>query len=658
MATPCLFSQLKKLLSILMCFNVTLILSLQGAQTFRGEKVWQYGRGIIQDFDWVGTSLFLATSTGIWHFDPAISKSLTKLNTMSSPPSNKFEAGNGWTYRLLSSKDGTRFISVDDDSILRVRNAQTGAVLASLVQRSTPHNFAWQPAGVLLAMEDYAPSEPEERRNQVGLWDTLTGKQVGTVGGYASPIVGLNWHPSSDLLAVRLADGTVVIEDVKHGKQLHKLVAASITTTSLEWSPDGTKLAAAGNRTSPVKIWRTDTFDILGASNQPTFVTNLAWNTDSKRLTGMLPDGTIRVWNIETGDVGQPPPETSNYVDYPVERLAWNGDQLAILDHSRQLYIWNTHTSNFIDEDLGFTGELQYLAASHNGKLIALSYRDADNVIILDGTNGTFKQSLIMPSAALLNISDMAWDPSDQYLAIGSEKTLYIWHFGANLQPQVVEVSDIYEPKISWSPDYTLAVVSKIFQKEELQFIDAKTSQQIFPKKQIPGLTSVSWSPDGRWLAMYRLNLQRESNSLPQQQIDVWDKSQNVGVTINFPFSGASRMAPEEYFLWQPDSSHLIGLTVGAKLFWRWHIGTSEADIFAAGPGSNQADQALPLTNNSRGDLLATIAFGGVQIFDANEGRQLLSLSEFATTPPFFGWGGNDQLFIYDSTVQAYQIER
>jgi len=651
-----LSSQLKNFLGVLICFSTLYVPFLQKIQIVHPEKVWQYGRGIIQDFDWVGPNLFLAASTGLWVYDPAADNSLSKLTAISTASSNKVEVGDGWTTQLLSNRTGTHFISVDADAILRVRDAQTGAVLARFPQKSNPEYFTWESSGVLIARTEYDSSAPEEYKYQVALWNTSTGKQVGVVGRYSRSVVQLSWHPLGDLLAVRLDDGTVIIEDVKQGKQIRKLVAASAVTTSLEWSPDGTRLAAGGNRASPVTVWRTDTFDELVAANPPNLITNLSWNADSKRLVGASPDG-VAIWNIETGQLELLSSESRTHLNYPVQRLAWHDDQVAILDWTKQLFTWNTRTGNLKGIELGFTGDIQSLAVSHDGKTVALAYRSTDYIVLLDGTNGTFKQSLHTGLNTQLAVSDMAWDATDQYLAIGNVSTLYIWHLQLGAQAQLRTINEIYQPRFSWSPNSVLAVVSTMYQQEELQFIDVKASDQVIRRQQLPGLSSVSWSPDGRWLAMYRHYRDREVVALPQQQVDMWDMLQNTSATVDLPFAGLTRMAPEEYFVWKPDSSQLIGFTAGAKLLWRWQVGTQEASVFAAGPGSNQAEQAIPLTINGRGDLLATLAFGNVQFLDANSGQQLSLLSGFATASPFFGWSGDDQFVIYDSTVQAFQVK-
>ena len=72
--------------------------------------------------------------------------------------------------------------------------------------------------------------------------------------------------------------------------------------TSLDWSPDGTRLASA-SRDGTVRIWDVragkTTLIYRGHRNE---VLTVAWSPNGKMLASAGRDGTVQVWNAQTGD--------------------------------------------------------------------------------------------------------------------------------------------------------------------------------------------------------------------------------------------------------------------------------------------------------------------------------------------------------------------
>ncbi len=636
----------------LICLNLRLVAPIYGQTSLHAEKLWQYGQGVIQDFDWIEQTLILATSNGIWQTSPTFNKPATRFNPAFSQPPDAFEKGEGWTSRLISSLDGTRFLSQDGDARWRIRDAHNGAILVTLSPKTNIHVAAWQPNGGTIATEIYDAAESSEQQSKVALWDTQTGKVKITLGGSSSPIAALSWNPAGTLLAVRLVNGKIAVEDIVQVKRLRDLTADPISTTVIAWSPDGTKLAAAANMSSSLKLWRTDTFDVLTLPNQPMFIDALAWNADSKKLAGILPDGTVETWDVETGDIVPLSPKTNTTASNASVRLVWNGEQLGELDRTQQVRIWNTQTKELIGKSAEFKSNLNAMAVSRDGASIALSYHGSNEIDILDGKTGLLKQTLDTDPTLTLEVTDISWNFSGQLLAVGSGKTLYIWQPLAN--PKAIQVHNIFAPQFSWSPNDMLGVVSRVDQKEVIRFIDGKTGKQALPARQEPNLAFIHWSPDGSQIAMYRYK-ESDTDTAPVQ-LDILNLQQNAITTLKFPFSGTSRMTPTDSFLWIPNSSGLVGYTAAPVLLWKWNVNESEAHIIASVTNSIQANQAFPLKSNERGDMLATIVAGEAIVLKADTGQEILRLGSTSPLNNLFGWGGNDKLFIYNGAVQAYQL--
>ncbi len=646
-----LLPRLGLILSLLFS-NFLLLTSAQGQSNPQPEKLWQYGAGVIQDFDWIGQNLALATSSGLWQLHPPFSESATRFKPAFDQAVNPVEAGKTWTTLLFSSPDGTRFISRDNDATFRVRDSQTGIALSAIPQKGISP-IAWQPGGDLLAVGTYDSSAPVRLQYKIALWDVRTAKPTSTLDGYR--VSAMAWDPTGRFLAIRQLDGTISIEDVVQNKELRQLVADRANSSSVAWSPDGTKLATTTWPNPSLKLWQTDTFDALTFAHQPDFVKGLTWSTDSKRLAGIQSDGTIGIWNVDSGITTTLSSEGNDHIhiDPQTGKFAWNGKHLAALDATKHLRVWDTETGKLIGENTQFTDCVQSLSVSHDGKSAALVYKDTSKVVILDGTIGAPKQTLSTPPGKILDITAMAWSPSDEYLAVINGGQIYIWQPQADSQAKIVQVDSLAASMFTWSLDDILVVASTLSQKETVWFVDGKTGKQVLDTRPTPGLVSLKSSPDGKWIALY-INKTGDTDTYAAMQIDVWDRQHNTTTTLNFPSANLSKTFPTGSFIWLPDSSALLGFTADNQL-WRWTTDSTNVDFIIPGFVNSPSNQEIPLKINSRGDQLAVIERGKMQILDLGSGQQLITFPDL--NPILFDWGNDNTLFVYDSTVQAYQIK-
>lgn len=304
---------------------------------------------------------------------------------------------------------------------------------------------------------------------------------------------------------------------------------------------------------------------------------------------------------------------------------------------------------------------LEDFAVSLDGRRIALGYRDnTQQIDIVDAQTGDLLQVLEVPTP--LEIIDMEWDHSGERLAVGIPSEILIWNFVPNSDPRLGRIGNVQTPRFSWSSDGQLAIASQDISTETgfldatLRIVDIVTVGEV-ERLFVSGVFSPVWSPDGRYIALLRYNVFSDEDINQPLFLDVLDTQTDLRVTVQFSDDISSVLAPSGPVVWLPDSSALMGFTTEGEL-WRWLVGSTMIEIVRPDPveDSNRGDS---LAINARGDLLAVSneeTEFRVEIWDAETGESLLQLPTSESV--LFEWGADDILYVYDSILYAYQVNR
>lgn len=172
------------------------------------------------------------------------------------------------------------------------------------------------------------------------IYDTRTDSQV-----FATTIPGdthaLAWSPDGLSLAYGTNEGVMFMDAKGNMSTLVLPMPAGIENTiypisDLEYSPDGTRLAAAG---ISVPIWDSSSRELIKSLQQePVFTWALSWSPDGRTLATANNDWTVSLWNSTSGELLE---TLRGYKDI-VWGLDWSpdGTRLASVDRSGQLLIW------------------------------------------------------------------------------------------------------------------------------------------------------------------------------------------------------------------------------------------------------------------------------------------------------------------------------
>jgi WD40 repeat protein len=221
-----------------------------------------------------------------------------------------------------------------------------------------------------------------------------------------APLHALAYSPQSQVLAAAGEGGLVALWDAHARRQITSLPVDFGTVMSIEFSPDGTKLAVGGGqgydtRSLPGNLqiwdWKNRTrLRVLEPGNSK--VTCVAYSRDGTRLACGNYDGVLSVWDLESSDSK---PKWSNS---EIAGVVWcldfspEGHLLAgSLRDPNPLKIWDFENSQHA-ESVSVSAFVNSVAYSHDGRYLAIGVMDVQRpLVIQDLQSGNSREFVAEP---------------------------------------------------------------------------------------------------------------------------------------------------------------------------------------------------------------------------------------------------------------------
>lgn len=278
--------------------------------------------------------------------------------------------------------------------------------------------LAFSPDGRELAVSGY---------HEVTVWNTTDGSLVRRLQRLPQRIQSLAWHQGGGLLAVAGGapgqSGELLLVDPKSGDIVKSLVSTTDFLLSAVFSPDGSRLAAAG-ADNVIRIFNIDGVgEPLSIQQHADWVMSVSWSPDGTKLASASRDRTARIYDAKTGELLISFTEHAAPVNAVV--IAPDGKSAISADREKNMFAWDVQEGKKLGEFKGFEAEVFQLQIS--GDVLFASTADGEvREYSLDG-----RKFIRGYSAWSDRVYSLATHPGAKRIAAGShDGEIRVWQIG------------------------------------------------------------------------------------------------------------------------------------------------------------------------------------------------------------------------------------
>jgi WD40 repeat protein len=542
--------------------------------------------------------------------------------------------------RVLSaafSPNGKQLATIGDDGTTIVLDEITGEELFRLPGITKPSDLVteqrvtYSPDGKLLAACD---------RNLLNVYDAVSGKLVRALSGHEGDVLSVTFSHDGKYIATGGGDTTVRMWDASNGEVLHILSGHPAEVGGVAFSPDG-KLLLTSSEDGTLIIW--DVATGVPLRNLPNFtVYKINFSPDGTRLAAATANG-LRVWTYPTDQ-----PESLTLEDEQAiltirdatfgifsPDSQWLASPSFSAASGNAIKLWDAATGEELLTMAGHTDWVMALAFSPDGQRLASTSLDG-TVRIWSLTSGKETVAISGPPAGYG--TRVVYSPNGQEFATnGGDGTATIWNAMTGEPRLTLDGHDMEVMNVAFSPDGTRFATASL---DETAIIwDTATGKKLFTLSgHEDGVRDITFSPDGTLIATGGFDLTAR----------VWDAATGKQIQMFTDYEG---IVPGVAF--SPDGTHLAtSSTDGTAKIWDVRTGELSLTFPGGGPDIAYSPDGTKIAT-SGGEITA-------KIWNAATGAELFSLTGHSAEIRLVAFSADGKLLVTgsgDNTAKIWNVE-
>ena len=207
------------------------------------------------------------------------------------PPSDKQQIipHPGWVGGVALSADGRQLATGCSDRVARLWESRSGKLLGTFAGHTDcVASVALSPDSRMLATGGYD--------NTVKVWNSSSSKLVHSFDGHRGAVTSVAFASAGDILASGSIDGRVILWDPKTGQRRQTLLGHKSWVNSVAFNHDGNRLVSASSD-GTLKVWRVADGKLertIPASKAE--LRSVAVSPDDKWIAAGIRYGVVKVW--------------------------------------------------------------------------------------------------------------------------------------------------------------------------------------------------------------------------------------------------------------------------------------------------------------------------------------------------------------------------